>query len=90
MPAPNRLAPSMSTGNGLAGLRERVAVAGGDFVAGPTDTGGFRVAARLPVAEVADPAESRQGTCPIGRPAPCADQRDSRRVDRLDRDGPSG
>ena len=60
----NRLAASLSTGNGLAGLRERVAVAGGDFVAGPTDTGGFRVAARLPVAEVAEPAESRQGTLP--------------------------
>ncbi len=36
-------------GHGLAGLRERVAVAGGDFSAGPTDPGGFRVAARLPV-----------------------------------------
>jgi signal transduction histidine kinase len=43
------LTPSMSTGNGLAGLRERIAIAGGDFAAGPTDSGGFRVAARLPV-----------------------------------------
>ena len=60
----NRLAASMSTGNGLAGLRERVAVAGGDFVAGPTETGGFRVAARLPVAEAGDPAKSRKGTLP--------------------------
>jgi signal transduction histidine kinase len=60
----NRLAASMSTGNGLAGLRERVAVAGGDFVAGPTEAGGFRVAARLPVAEAGDPTESRQGTMP--------------------------
>src|SRR6478609_5891070 len=42
-------ASSLSTGNGLAGLRERIAIAGGDFVAGPTDAGGFRVAARLPV-----------------------------------------
>ena len=46
-------APGMlSTGNGLVGLRERIAIAGGDFVAGPTDAGGFRVAARLPVSTV--------------------------------------
>ena len=44
-----RVPNSISTGNGLAGLRERVAIAGGEFVAGPVDTGGFRVAARLPV-----------------------------------------
>jgi hypothetical protein len=41
--------PSLSTGNGLAGLRERISIAGGDFAAGPTDIGGFRVAARLPL-----------------------------------------
>lgn len=40
---------SLSTGNGLAGLRERIAIAAGDFAAGPTDNGGYRVAARLPV-----------------------------------------
>ncbi len=40
---------SSSGGHGLAGLRERIAIAGGDFSAGPTETGGFRVAARLPV-----------------------------------------
>jgi signal transduction histidine kinase len=45
--------PAMSTGNGLTGLRERVAIAGGDFVAGPVDAGGFRVAARLPLAGLA-------------------------------------
>jgi signal transduction histidine kinase len=43
------MASFLSTGNGLAGLRERIAIAGGDFVAAPTDAGGFRVAARLPV-----------------------------------------
>lgn len=47
-----RLASALSTGNGLAGLRERVAVAGGDFVAGPTESGGYRVAARLPVSSM--------------------------------------
>jgi len=35
-------------GHGLAGLRERVALAGGVLEAGPTAEGGFRVAARLP------------------------------------------
>ena len=51
--SPDQAAPalgSLSTGNGLAGLSERIAVAGGDFVMGSTDGGGFRVAARLPVA----------------------------------------
>jgi signal transduction histidine kinase len=36
-------------GHGLAGLRERIAIAGGDISTGTTDAGGFRVAARLPV-----------------------------------------
>jgi signal transduction histidine kinase len=38
-------------GHGIVGMRERVALYGGDFSAGPTDQG-FRVLARLPVAEV--------------------------------------
>jgi signal transduction histidine kinase len=36
-------------GHGLVGMRERVAVFGGDFAAGPGDAGGFAVRARLPV-----------------------------------------
>ncbi|MFI8291774.1 sensor histidine kinase [Streptomyces sp. ms191] len=40
-----------SGGNGLVGMRERVTRLGGVFVSGPTDAGGFRVSAVLPVAE---------------------------------------
>jgi signal transduction histidine kinase len=36
-------------GNGIAGMRERVAALGGDFSAGPRAESGFRVAARLPL-----------------------------------------
>ncbi|WP_372347793.1 sensor histidine kinase [Streptomyces sp. KL116D] len=37
-----------SGGNGLVGMKERVAGLGGVFVSGPTDAGGFRVSAVLP------------------------------------------
>jgi signal transduction histidine kinase len=40
------------SGNGIIGLRERVALYGGDFDAAPLIEGGFRVAASLPLAEV--------------------------------------
>ena len=55
------LSPSLSTGNGLAGLRERISIAGGDFVAGPTEGGGFRLAARLPLSAV-EPAPQESNT----------------------------
>jgi len=45
-----QLPSTWSTGNGLAGLRERIGIAGGEFAAGPCAGGGFRVAARLPMA----------------------------------------
>lgn len=37
------------SGYGITGMRERAALLGGDFSAGPRPGGGFRVAARLPV-----------------------------------------
>jgi signal transduction histidine kinase len=37
------------TGYGITGMRERAALLGGDFSAGPRPGGGYRVAARLPV-----------------------------------------
>ncbi|MCS4275176.1 signal transduction histidine kinase [Mycetocola sp. BIGb0189] len=36
-------------GHGLVGMRERVQLAGGRIDLGPTDSGGFRVAAHLPI-----------------------------------------
>jgi signal transduction histidine kinase len=41
------------TGYGITGMRERAALLGGDFSAGPRPGGGFRVAARLPLPTLA-------------------------------------
>ncbi|MEU6669796.1 histidine kinase [Streptomyces sp. NPDC046727] len=49
-PASASAAGLPSGGNGLVGMRERVAALGGVFVSGPTDAGGFRVSAVIPAA----------------------------------------
>jgi signal transduction histidine kinase len=43
--------PALADGHGLAGMRERVALFGGDLRAGPGPGGGFTVRAWLPVGE---------------------------------------
>src|SRR5579862_2133963 len=47
----NPVPPALTGGQGLAGMRERVAVFGGELRAGPRPGGGFTVTARLPIGE---------------------------------------
>jgi signal transduction histidine kinase len=49
-------------GHGLVGMRERCAMFGGDLYAGPTEGGGWRVLATLPLATSTSPASSRNAS----------------------------
>jgi signal transduction histidine kinase len=49
----SQAAPALTGGQGLTGMRERVALFGGDLRAGPRPGGGFTVSARLPISEPA-------------------------------------
>jgi signal transduction histidine kinase len=60
------LADGERPGHGLIGMRERVAMAGGELRAGPTEDGGFEVFARLPI-EGRRPVP-RQAQLTAGRP----------------------
>jgi signal transduction histidine kinase len=46
---PSAAATPFRSGNGLIGMRERVAMFGGTLEAGASPGGGYRVAARLPL-----------------------------------------
>jgi hypothetical protein len=55
--------PGAAGGHGLRGMRERAKAAGGSIEIGPLPTGGFRIAAALPL--TGTPA----ATVPAGQPA---------------------
>ncbi|WP_173153678.1 sensor histidine kinase [Phytohabitans suffuscus] len=54
-------AGSAGAGHGIAGMRERVSLLGGELVAGPAPDGGFAVAARLPYAPPPEPDAGGSG-----------------------------
>ncbi|MER5768269.1 sensor histidine kinase [Streptomyces sp. NPDC001985] len=55
--APGARLESTGTGHGLVGMGERVRLTGGTLDTGPLPDGGFRVAARLPLAAPATPED---------------------------------
>ncbi|HEY3502976.1 MAG TPA: histidine kinase [Actinocatenispora sp.] len=61
-PPPEPVEPPVTSGYGLAGLRERVALLGGRCAAGPDPDGGFTVRADLPVAGTAPPPTRTEPT----------------------------
>ena len=50
--------PTTGAGHGLAGMRERVTLLGGQLRAGPEPDGGFAVRAVLPMNDTAGPGEA--------------------------------
>jgi signal transduction histidine kinase len=55
-PAAGEPPASAGEGHGIAGMRERVTLLGGELMTGPTADGGFVVAARLPYTPPPEPA----------------------------------
>ncbi|MFD7258665.1 sensor histidine kinase [Streptomyces sp. NPDC059874] len=53
---------SSGTGHGLVGMRERVRLTGGTLDTGPLPDGGFRVAARLPLKDATETAQTKEGS----------------------------
>ena len=75
--APGRQRPSglerSGSGFGLAGMRDRVAACGGSLACGPTEAGGWRVSALLPMAPAAvlraDGVRTNSGVSVLAKPA---------------------
>ncbi|WP_414721616.1 sensor histidine kinase [Streptomyces sp. LMG1-1-1.1] len=64
------------TGHGLVGMRERVRLTGGSLDTGPLPDGGFRVAARLPLAPDPVPSEDPARSTAHAGPAPATTPED--------------
>ena len=69
-PHPPAATTGLGTGRGLAGLRERVALLGGELTVGPQPGGGFLVRAALPTDPDADPGRGGESerTTPAREP----------------------
>jgi signal transduction histidine kinase len=64
--------PAAAVGHGLRGMRERAAAAGGTIEIGPRETGGFRVAATLPIGPLtaSSPPAERGTAAPTEKTSP--------------------